>query len=92
MELIVTTPEQLRSIVFAAVQDCTKTLAPSPQPINSERLLTRKETAKKLQISLQTLHDWSKRGLLKSYIIGGRVFYKESEIDSALTEVQTVKY
>jgi excisionase family DNA binding protein len=54
--------------------------------------LTRKETAEKLKISLPTLNDWSKRGLLKSYTIGGRVLYKANEIEQSLHQVKTVKY
>lgn len=58
----------------------------------SEKLLTRKETADKLKISLVTLNDWTKRGMIQSYIIGGRVLYKESEIEKSLHQVRTVKY
>ncbi|MEX2568015.1 MAG: helix-turn-helix domain-containing protein [Cyclobacteriaceae bacterium] len=54
--------------------------------------MTRKETADKLKISLVTLNDWTKRGLIQSYLIGGRVLYKDSEIEASLYKTQTVKY
>ncbi|WP_460544767.1 helix-turn-helix domain-containing protein [Echinicola sediminis] len=54
--------------------------------------LTRQETARRLSISLPTLNSYSKRGFIKSYNIGNRILYKESEVEAALTEVKTVKY
>ena len=48
--------------------------------------LTRGEVAKQLQISLPTLHSYTKDGYIKSYRIGGKVRYKADDIELALTE------
>ena len=63
-----------------------------PKPDPPEKYLTRRETAKLLQVSLVTLNDWSKKGIIQSYRIGGRIRYKLSEIDEALKEVKNLKY
>lgn len=84
--------EDIRSIIQEAVHDAIKTANPARPELQGDKLLTRKETAEKLKISLPTLNDWSKRGLLKSYIIGGRVLYKANEIEQSLHQVKTVKY
>tara|TARA_R110002051_G_scaffold294233_4_gene359452 strand:- start:155 stop:418 length:264 start_codon:yes stop_codon:yes gene_type:complete len=52
-------------------------------------LLSRKDTAKKLCVSLPTLHEWTKTGVIKAHRIGGRVLYKVAEIDNALEEIKT---
>jgi len=52
-------------------------------------LLTRKETAKLLCISLPTLHEWTKTGIIKAYRIGNRVLYKQEEVKQALNQIQT---
>ena len=57
-----------------------------------EQYLTRKETAKLLQISLVTLRDWSVKGILQSYKIGGRIRYKKSDLDEALKAQKNLKY
>ena len=57
-----------------------------------EKYLTRQETAKLLKISLVTLRDWSVKGILQSYKIGGRIRYKKSEIDEALKAQKNLKY
>ncbi len=56
----------------------------------SKELLTRKEVASKFRISLVTLNDWSKKGILKSYRIGNRVLYKSYEIGSSLKPINKV--
>ncbi|MFN3801336.1 helix-turn-helix domain-containing protein [Belliella pelovolcani] len=86
------TPEQLTGIINNAVTEAVKNIKIDASTPQSEKLLTRKETADKLKISLVTLNDWTKRGLIQSYIIGGRVLYKDSEIEASLYKTQTVKY
>jgi hypothetical protein len=86
------TPEQLTGIISDAVTEAVKSIKVEPSTPPSERLLTRKETADKLKISLVTLNDWTKRGLIQSYLIGGRVLYKDSEIEKSLHKTQTVQY
>ena len=53
--------------------------------------LTRKETSKRLHISLPTLNEYTKSGKLKAYRINGRVLYRKDEIDSALSVILPVK-
>jgi excisionase family DNA binding protein len=55
--------------------------------VEEQEYLTRKELAKKLSISLPTLHDWVKKNILRAYRIGNRVYFKKSEIDSSLKPI-----
>ena len=64
------------------------------KPVKSEDqdYLSRKEVARLLKISLTTLNDWSKQGIVQSYRIGNRVLYKRNEIDDSISKVQNIKY
>jgi excisionase family DNA binding protein len=42
--------------------------------------LTRQEAADFFGITLPTLHKWTKEGLIQAYDLGGRVYYKRSEL------------
>lgn len=53
-----------------------------------EDLLTRKETAEILGVSLVTLHEWTISGKVPAYRIGSRVRYKRQEIEQSLTAVR----
>jgi hypothetical protein len=55
---------------------------------HEEGYRTRHETADMLNISLPTLNIYTKRGILTGYRIGKRVLYKQSEIESALTQIK----
>ncbi len=53
---------------------------------------TRKEVAKTLHISLPTLNELTKTGVLIGYRLKGRVLYKWVEVDEALERIATIKY
>jgi len=54
----------------------------------TEKYLTREEVSELLKISLSTIHNWTKRGILLPYQIGGRVYYKASEIESSMIKLE----
>jgi hypothetical protein len=41
-----------------------------------------------LKIDLSSVHNWTKKGILTSYQIGGRVYYKRAEVESAIIELK----
>jgi len=58
-----------------------------PQEKNEEELITRKETAKVLGISLVTLNVYTKKGLIPGYRIGASIRYKRKEVIESLQTV-----
>ena len=54
--------------------------------------ITRKEVSSILKISLPTLHEWTKSGLIQSYKIRSRVLYKLDEIQTKISELATYKF
>ncbi len=51
-----------------------------PKPLKAGKILSRKKTAKQLQISLPTLNKWSKEGKLAWYKIGIYIIYNYEEV------------
>lgn len=62
-----------------------------PQEKEKLNLLSRKDTAELLCISLPTLHDWTKNGIVKAHRIGNRILYKLNEVNEALCQIHTSK-
>lgn len=81
--------EEFQEKIIRAVEMAMEKYSHSKEDIE---YLTRKETAKRLHISLPTLNDYTKKGVIKGYRINGRVLYKMNEIDEALKSVETLKY
>lgn len=84
IQFIGTTPQQLRNDINNDVKTQIDELKKSFQPKTPEEYLTRKETAELLKINLSSLWSWTKKGRLKSYGLAGKVYYKRSEVESAL--------
>lgn len=58
------------------------------QSTDETELLTPKETAEFLRISLPTLWRWQKKGKIKCFGIAGSRYYKRSELLESLTELK----
>lgn len=82
--LIQTTPEQLTGVILSEIDKKLNELKLQFQPKEPTEYLTRKEVKNILHIDLSTLHRWTKKGKLKAYGIGNRVYYKRHEIESTL--------
>jgi excisionase family DNA binding protein len=63
------------------------------QPAKPEtKYYSRKETAQRFKISLPTLNEYTRKGVIKGYRVGSRVLYSEAEIEQALKEIPVLKY
>ena len=52
--------------------------------LNGERFLTDKEVSEKLKISRRTLLDYRTQGRIAYIQLGGKILYKESDIEKML--------
>ena len=50
-------------------------------PLDGERYLTDKEVAELLRVSRRTLQDYRSNGMIAYYQLGGKILYKESDIE-----------
>ena len=80
---------ELQTLIEDSVKKVLDAIQPKEEPTE---LITRKETASILGITLVTLNSWSKFGKIPSYRIGTRVRYKRSEVLESLNKVSTLKF
>jgi excisionase family DNA binding protein len=52
--------------------------------LNGERYLTDRELSKTLNISRRTLQDYRTEGKIPYYLVGGKILYRESDIEKIL--------
>ncbi len=84
--------DDLKDLIAEAVnQELAKHLPPANQSPCSNELLTRREAARLLGISLPTLLDYTKQGKITGYRLGTRVRYKRSELEQSLTQIRSAK-
>ena len=58
----------------------------SKPTLNGERYLTDKEVSERLKISRRTLQDYRTDGKITYYQLGGKILYKESDIEKILND------
>lgn len=76
--------EQLTKLITSIVKTETDDLKKHFQPKEPTVYLTRQEVAFLLSVDISSVHNYTKRGVLKSYGIQGRVYYKRSEVEASL--------
>ena len=54
--------------------------------LNGERYLTDREVSERLKISRRTLQDYRTMGYISYYQLGGKILYRESDIQKMLDE------
>jgi excisionase family DNA binding protein len=92
MQNLILTPlsiEQLQNLINDAVKIGIEQTLPAPK--DQTRLLTRKEVCELLNITLVTLHEWTKNGTIAAYKVGSRVRYKQSEVFNTLQRIKATK-
>ena len=77
------TPDQITSL-FEGLQNQLSEIKDNLQPKEPTEYLSRNEVAKLLKCDLSSLWAWTKKGKLKSYGIGNRIYYKRTEVESAI--------
>ena len=81
----------IKTIVSAELKNAVIELTES-QKDTAPELITRKETADILGVSLPTLHEWTKKGVLPAKRIGSRIRYERTAVYDALKSVEPLKY
>ncbi len=85
------TPEEFKESILSDVRNELKNLSQHFKPVTPPEYLTRQETAAILKVSLVTLSDWNKKGILKPYRLGNLIRYKRTELDEALISINQKK-
>ncbi len=86
-----TTRDDLKQLLEEAVKVQLEKHFPKKED-DDERLLTRKEVAKILGISLPTLHTYTKEGIIQASRLGSMIRYKKCDIDDALKNIGYIKH
>lgn len=79
-------PESLQKdidFIKGKLVDLEKTM----QPKQPEVLMTRTQVAEFLHVDLSTVHNLTVKGTLKKKQLGGRVYYRRSEVESAIKAI-----
>lgn len=80
----VTPADLIKEIENSLIPKLREQLSKDFQPKEPTEYLTRNEVCELLKINLSSLHRWRKDGLISSFGISNRVYFKRSEIDDLI--------
>jgi hypothetical protein len=83
VQFVETTPQDLKDEI-TAVKVILVDFLKHNKPTQPSEYLTRQQVASLLSVNISSVHNYTKRGVLKSYGIQGRVYYKRSEVEASL--------
>jgi len=90
IKFIVVPEAELKALLSDALRAELAKIAQAPENSSPDfEYLTRKQTAKRLQISLVTLSKWTNEGIIKGYRVSRFVRYRSDEVELALTKIRT---
>lgn len=93
IQFLQTTPTELANLISESVKRELTTLSARLNSHTTESdkpHLTRRETAEFFNVSVQCLHDWTNKGILKPYKVGNRTYYLRSECMEVLLNKKAV--
>ncbi|MBI9040215.1 helix-turn-helix domain-containing protein [Lutibacter sp.] len=86
------TPDEFKEALILSLKEVIQELLLETKKEKPLEYLTRKQVAEIFKISMVTISDWNKKGILKPYRIGNLIRYKSNEIEEALTEIPFRRY
>lgn len=89
-EKVLTTDDECITTALQALQKGAKAISQLAQnyrpPLNGERYITDKEVAERLKVSRRTLQEYRNDRKIPFLIFGGKVLYRETDIEQMLAE------
>ena len=83
--------DDLKSLISETIKEELKMFFKKEnEPDN--RMLTRKEVSAMLGVSLVTLSNWVKEGIVPAVRLNSSVRFRMADIESAMKEIKSIKY
>jgi predicted DNA-binding transcriptional regulator AlpA len=89
-QLVVIDLTTLKNVISITIKDLLESFGSlsisnqMPDPQDKEELLNMEEVLKFLKVSKVTIHNWKKKGIIKSHRIGRKLYFKRGELMNAI--------
>ncbi|WP_299089077.1 helix-turn-helix domain-containing protein [uncultured Bacteroides sp.] len=78
------------STIEKAISDLKAQANPNRKS-NVSEYITRADVSRMLKVSIVTVSDWTRKGILTAYKCGNRVYFKQAEVEEALLRINSIK-
>ena len=88
IEIITISPDDLQRLISSEIGNALSKKEEKEPRVQNENILNRKEAKEFLSISYPTLKKYVNLGLIASYRLGTRVFFKYSDLEDSLKKIR----
>ena len=81
------TPDEFKNELILSIKEVIQGLLLETKQEKPAEYLTRKQVSEILKVSIVTLTQWDKVGVIQPYRIGNLIRYKSNEIEEALIKI-----
>jgi hypothetical protein len=86
--LVGLTIDELKNLVGQVIKTEFDAVKKHLQPKQPNDYLSRKEVSEMLKIDISSVHNWSKRGVLKPLQIGNRIYFKLQDVENSIVQLK----
>ena len=88
MNLELIYPEQLREDILSLKSELAEIKLNLQKPTENTKYLGRKEVAELLNVNISSIHNYTVKGILTAFQLGGKIYYKKADIEAAMIKLK----
>ena len=88
MNLELIYPEQLREDILSLKSELAEIKLNLQKPTENTKYLGRKEVAEMLNVNISSVHNYTVKGILTAFQLGGKIYYRKVDIEAAMIELK----
>ena len=86
MNLELIYPEELKQDISKLRSELAE-IKMNLQPKEPDKYLGRKEVAELLNVNISSIHNYTVKGILTAFQLGGKIYYKKADIEAAMIKL-----
>jgi len=83
-KIILISEDELKQVVLEAVKEGLSYYQSNNKEANGGDVLSFNQARELLDVSYSTLHKWKRERIIPFYRLGGRIYFKRSDVDNKL--------
>jgi hypothetical protein len=87
MNLELNYPEELKQDISKLRSELAE-IKLNLQPKEPDKYLGRKKVAEILNVNISSIHNYTVKGILTAFQLGGKIYYKKADIEAAMIELK----
>ena len=81
-------PDELKNEIATIKNELAEIKLNLQKPTENTKYLGRKEVAEMLNVNIYSVHNYTVKGILTAFQLGGKVYYRKVDIEAAMIELK----